>query len=210
MSVFDVPAAQLIDEIAADLKKQGIEQPAWSAFVKTGRHKERVPDSPDWFYVRAASILYRVFKDGPVGAGSLRTYYGGRKNRGTKKHHFCKAGGKLVRTCLQLLEQQGLVKKEKKGRVVTGKGHSYLNKKAKEVGARAAAVEAEEKERREEKAAKAEKEKTGEEKRVAAELRKQEEEKKQKEKEAGREKAAKEAKKQKKEGEEAGTTGEGK
>jgi len=132
MGVFDVQASALIKAISVDLKKQGITQPEWSFFVKTGSHTERAPDSPDWFFDRMASILYRIYKEGPLGTGSLRTYYGGKKRRGTKRPHHRKAGGKIIRVCLQNLEKQGLIKKAKKGRVVTAKGQGYLNQRAKE------------------------------------------------------------------------------
>jgi small subunit ribosomal protein S19e len=142
LSVFEVPTWALVKVIAADFKKQGITQPVWASFVKTGSHKERVPDSPDWFWERMASILYRVFKEGCVGTGSLRSYYGGKKRQGPKRPHFRKAGGKIIRLCLQNLEKQGLVKKSKKGRVITAKGQSYLNQKAKEAIAFAKEFEA--------------------------------------------------------------------
>jgi len=45
-----------------------------------------------------------------------------------------RAGGKIVRTCLQQLEKAGLVKNVKgKGRVVTPKGQSLLEKTATEL-----------------------------------------------------------------------------
>jgi hypothetical protein len=89
-----------------------------------------------------ASILYRIYKEGPLGTGSLRTYYGGKKRRGTKRPEFRKSSGKIIRVCLQGLEKQGLVKKAKKGRVVTAKGQAYLNQMAKEaVGIAKQAVE---------------------------------------------------------------------
>jgi len=72
LGVFDVPAGSLIKEIAADLKKQGLKSPDWSLFVKTGPSRERAADSPDWFFERAASILYRIYKQGPLGTESLR------------------------------------------------------------------------------------------------------------------------------------------
>jgi len=187
--IFDVPTGQLIAEIAMDLKKQGIERPKWSLFVKTGVNRERVPENRDWFYLRLASVLYRVYKDGPVGTESLRTYYGGKKNKGTKKHHFYKASGKVVRTCLQLLEKQGFIKKEKKGRVVTGKGHSYLNKKAKQI----AVIGKHQPEKRAAKGQKSEEEKA-----VAAELKKKEQEHREKERAREEEKKAAEKKKEKK------------
>ena len=194
MGVFDVPAGTLIRVVAEDLKKQGIERPAWALFVKTGPHKERSPDNPDWFFERAASVLYRIYKEGPLGTESLRTYYGGKKRRGTKRPEFRKASGKVIRSCLQALEKQGLVKKGKKGRVVTGKGQSYLNRKSKEAVARAAEEKERPKERREEK-------KSEQEKRVEEALKKQEE--MQRAKEKAKEEKKKEKHKEEKKPEEA-------
>lgn len=131
MGVFDVNAAKLIDEVAGELKKNGFKQPGFTVFAKTGMHRERAPQRQDWWFVRMASILYRLHKEGALGTGSLRTYYGGRKNRGTQRHHFYKAGGKIIRTCLQELEKNGLVKKAVSGRQITGKGQKLLNEKAK-------------------------------------------------------------------------------
>ncbi len=133
MGIYDVPATELIEAIAQDLKTQGIEEPAWTEFVKSGSHRERAPQRRDWFYVRMASILYRAYKDGTIGTNRLRTYYGGKRNRGVKPHHFSKASGKVIRTCLQELEKKGLLKKEKAGRALSGKGQSFLIAKAKEV-----------------------------------------------------------------------------
>jgi small subunit ribosomal protein S19e len=132
LGIYDVPAAELIKEVAKDLK-QRVKAPEWTRFVKTGSHVERAPTNPDWFFVRNASILYRIFREGPLGTGSLRTYYGGRKNRGKAPERKRKAGGKVIRVCLQTLENDGLIKKDKKGRAITGKGMKYLNAKAKEV-----------------------------------------------------------------------------
>jgi len=177
LTVFDVPAAALIKAIAADLRKQGIEQPEWTAFVKTGQHRERAPDSPDWFFERLASVLYRIYKQGPLGTESLRTYYGGKKRRGVRRPVFRKASGKIIRVCLQQLEKQGLIKKSKKGRVITGKGQAYLNRQAKQAGAFSKQLGKEKAARKEEKP----EEKTAEEKNVEAALKKQEKEVKDKE-----------------------------
>ncbi len=134
MKLFEVPATELIDKVAIDLEKKfKIEKPAFIAFVKTGSNRERAPQNENWYYVRMASILYRIAKEGNLGVGSLRTYYGGRKNRGVKPHRFRKASGKIIRTALQALEGVELVKKEKKGRVITPKGLKYLNQKASEL-----------------------------------------------------------------------------
>lgn len=195
MSVFDIPASALIKAVASDLKRQGVKQPDWTLFVKTGQHRERAPEGSEWFFERMASVLYRIYKQGPLGTESLRNYYGGKKRRGVRKPHFRKAGGKIVRVCLQQLERQGLIKKSKKGRIITGKGHSYLNQRAKE--AASLAIEGEKKaamawkERHEEKST--------EEKRVEKELKKQEKAARDKLKAAEEEKKRKEKKKEHKE-----------
>jgi len=132
VSVYDVPGIELVKEIAKELKEnKNIIQPEYVDFVKTGAHRERAPQQDGWYYNRMASILRRIFLDGPVGTESLRTYYGGRKNRGVRPHKHVKAGGKIIRNCLQALDKEGLIKKEKKGRVITKKGIAFLNKVSK-------------------------------------------------------------------------------
>ncbi len=132
MGIYDVPAAGLIEEVAKDLKAK-FKQPAYAPYVKTGAHRERAPDNPDWFYSRAASVLYRIYKNGSLGTGALRSYYGGRKNRGVRPEHKVKASGKIIRLALQSLEKEGLLKKDKKGRKITPKGEKLLFEKAKAV-----------------------------------------------------------------------------
>ncbi|MDO8633894.1 MAG: 30S ribosomal protein S19e [archaeon] len=125
MGIFDVPASELIKEAAGNLK-QKIQKPGWIEFAKTGESRERAPQDRDFWFVRNASILYRVYKEGPLGTGSLRTYYGGRKNRGVRPEHHRKGSGKIIRLCLQTLEKEGFIKKTKKGRAVTPFGEKFL------------------------------------------------------------------------------------
>lgn len=133
MGVFDVPTKYLLEAISKDFKeKNKVQKPDFADFVKTGMYAERAPHDPDWWYMRCSSILYRVFKDGPVGTESLRTYYGGRKNRGSRPTRHRKAGGKIIRLALQQLENNKLIKKnQKKGRVITPEGQKYLNEMSK-------------------------------------------------------------------------------
>jgi small subunit ribosomal protein S19e len=137
MSVREVHAAVLIKRASEELKKlKELTPPQWSHFVKTGAHKERPPEQPDWWYIRAASLLRRIYIDGPVGVSRLRTYYGGRQNRGQAPEHFRKAGGKIVRVILQQLEQAGLVAKaERRGRKLTQKGSTMLEQIAEQIKA---------------------------------------------------------------------------
>jgi len=131
-NVKDVDAHSLILEISKDLKEnQGVKMPEFAVFVKTGSHNERAPDNKDWWFIRMASILRRVYTSGTVTVKKLRSYYGGKKRRGVRPSVFRKAGGKIIRVCLQDLEKLGYVKQtEMKGRQITTKGQAYLDKMA--------------------------------------------------------------------------------
>lgn len=132
-TIYDVDPQELVAKAAEELKKiPEIKPPAWASFVKTGMHKERPPVGNDWWYIRTASVLRTVYRLGPVGVSKLRSKYGGKKNRGVKKEHFYKGSGNILRKSLQQLEKAGFVKfAEKgvhKGRIVTPKGKSFLDK----------------------------------------------------------------------------------
>ena len=137
MVVREVDPRALLARLKEELKKMSeLQPPQWSYFVKTGAHKEHLPEQPDWWHTRAASLLRRVYIDGPVGISRLRSYYGGRQNRGQLPEHFRKAGGKILRTILQQLEQAGLVRKiERGGRKLTPKGAAMLDNLAKQIKA---------------------------------------------------------------------------
>lgn len=133
MSVFDVEAKELIAKTAEELKKvEEIKPPLWAVFVKTGAHNERVPDNPDWWYVRAAALLRRAAIS-PLGISRLRRVYGGRKNRGVKPERKKPASGNIIRKALQQLEKAKLVKKGKNGREITAAGQKFLDNVAKTI-----------------------------------------------------------------------------
>ena len=129
-TVYDIPANILIRRLAQDLKsREEIAPPDWMLFVKTGAHKERAPDDPDFWFVRCASILRKVYLNGPIGTERLRINYGGRKRRGVKPNKFQKGSGAIVRTALQQLERAGFIMKQgTKGRELTDIGRSYMDK----------------------------------------------------------------------------------
>jgi small subunit ribosomal protein S19e len=129
-TVYDIPANILIRRLAQDLKSRGeIAPPEWVPFVKTGAHKERAPDDADFWFVRCASILRKVYLNGPIGTEKLRIEYGGKKRRGVKPSKFHKSGGAIVRTALQQLERAGFIKKRgNQGREMTDIGRSYMDK----------------------------------------------------------------------------------
>jgi len=129
MAQTNVGPGRLVTELAGLFKKEGIvKPPQWAAFVKTGAQAQRPPANPDWWYVRAASVLWQVYRRGPLGVGKLRGWYGGKKKRGTKPEMHYRAGGKVIRLCLQQLEAAGLLAKEGAGRKVTPKGQAMVDK----------------------------------------------------------------------------------
>ncbi len=140
MSVKDIEAQELIEKIAARLEKiEELKPPEWAGFVKTGVSRERSPSQRNWWWIRAASVLRKIYLNQKIGVSKLRKIYGGRKNRGHKPEHKYKASGAVIRKILQQLEAAGLVKteldKNKKptGRVITPKGQSFLNSIAKSI-----------------------------------------------------------------------------
>lgn len=134
-SMYDVNPNKHIAKVKEELKKiDTIKAPAWAPFVKTGMHKERPPVQKDWWYLRAAAVLRAVHKLGPIGTAKLRTKYGGKKNMGVRPEHTFKGSGNIIRKVLQQLEKSGLVienaKGIHKGRIITAKGKSLLDKTA--------------------------------------------------------------------------------
>lgn len=130
MPVRKIKAEKLTDQLSEKLKeKEEIEPPEWSHFVKTGPQKERPPDQPDWWHLRSASILRRVYEDGPIGVSKLSSHYGGRKDRGHPPEKFRKGSRKIIRKILQQLEEANLVTTSKgNGRKISPKGTSLINK----------------------------------------------------------------------------------
>ena len=89
---YDIPADELITHLAENLKKdKKIEAPQWSQYVKTGCHVEKIPQNRDWWYMRCASLLRKVYINGPIGISDLRSEYGGKKQIGYNIAHHKKA-----------------------------------------------------------------------------------------------------------------------
>jgi len=128
----EVLPSKLIQKLSEELKKdENIKPPEWSKYVKTGVSSERPPQQEDWWFLRSAAILRKIYLYGPVGVQRLRTAFGGRRRRGHKPAHSRKAGGKIIRLILQQLEKSNYiqkVEKPKKGRAITSKGQRLLNK----------------------------------------------------------------------------------
>jgi len=128
-----VQPAKLIARLTEELKKvEEIKPTVWAKFVKSGAHRTRPPQHDDFWYTRSASVLRRIYLDGPVGVERLRTYYGARKKRGFQPPKFKLAAGNSLRKILQQLEKAGYVEKDAKGgRKITSKGRKFLDNAAK-------------------------------------------------------------------------------
>ncbi len=135
-TAYEVPAGELINRLAKHLKENvsDISPPPWSEFAKTGAHKERPPQNPDWWYVRCASLMRKLYVRGPVGVSRLRVQYGGNVGKGNSPEHQVPAGGSAIREPLQQLQKAELVTVDgKKGRKLTRQGITLLNRTAGEV-----------------------------------------------------------------------------
>ena len=111
MGIHNVDPTLLIQRTAEELKKGGeIKPPVWSNYSKTGMSKERAPVQDDFWFIRSASIMRKLFTVGPVGTSKLRVKYGSKKNRGVRPERFYQAAGNHIRKILQQLEKAGLAK----------------------------------------------------------------------------------------------------
>jgi small subunit ribosomal protein S19e len=136
VTIYEVPAAILNREIVSELKDiDELKPPAWASFVKTGVFREKSPTDPDWWYVRLASLLRKVYIFGPIGVNRLRVKYGGRQRKGNQREHFKKGAGKIIRYGLQQLEALGFVEKkgDKSGRTISAKGRSFMDRTANKI-----------------------------------------------------------------------------
>ena len=132
--VHDVPADMLIKKLSEILKSEDINPPTWISFVKTGVHADKPPQKVDWWYTRCASILRKIYLNGPISIADMRSIYGGGKARGygIASHRY--AGGAIIRNAVHGLEKLGYVEKvEKKGRIVTKQGMKKLDNLSTEI-----------------------------------------------------------------------------
>ena len=134
-TVYDVPPGQLISKLAEKLKQvPEIVPPEWAPCVKTGLHREKPPESPDWWHTRMAAILRKVYVYGPVGTSRLSARFGWSHDRRDSPNKSVSGSGSISRKGLQQLEKAGLVQNLKgKGRTVTPKGRKLLDNTAYEV-----------------------------------------------------------------------------
>src|SRR3989344_3265018 len=95
-TIYERKPSEVISKAAESLKNE-IKMPEWAKFVKTGHAKQRPPENEEWWYTRAASILRKIYRHGPIGTNKLRKKYGSKKNRGHKPEAYQESSGKIIR-----------------------------------------------------------------------------------------------------------------
>jgi len=136
VTVYDVDPRKLVERAADKLKEfDAVKAPAWAKFVKSGSSRQRAPAQKNFWHLRCASILRKLYVGGNKGVSRFRTAYGSvKRGRKVASPHFAKAGGSILRKGLQQLEKAGLVRKAKTGgRGLTSKGRAFMDSVAKEV-----------------------------------------------------------------------------
>lgn len=128
-TAYDVPAGKLLPRLAEELKKmEAIKAPEWALFAKTGRHREKSPIDDDWWFVRSAAVLRKVYIYGPIGTTRIAEAFGGKADRGSKPNKAVRGSRSIARLTIQQLEISQLIQKDKDGgRVVTGKGRKLVD-----------------------------------------------------------------------------------
>ena len=86
-TVYDVPADRLINKLADYLKQNpDFTPPDWSEYVKTGIHCEKPPVENDWWYIRTAAVLRKIYIKSPVGVKHVSQMFGGSVDKGAKPY----------------------------------------------------------------------------------------------------------------------------
>jgi small subunit ribosomal protein S19e len=131
---YDIPADKLVTRLTEHLRKEKkIEPPNWVAFVKTGAHTEKIPQNRDWWYIRCASLLRKVYIHGPISVSDLKSEYGGKKQNGHILAHHKDSSGAIVRKALQQLETAGYLVKKSRGRLISDNGMKKIDRLATEI-----------------------------------------------------------------------------
>jgi small subunit ribosomal protein S19e len=131
----DVPPSVFLPRLATELRtRQAVQPPPWAMFVKTGVHKERAPTQTDWWYLRSASVLRKVYLQGYIGIQRLSSEYGGKKDRGSAPYHARNGSRSVLREIVHQLEKSGLLQPYKtKGRRVSPEGAKLLDSVSRDV-----------------------------------------------------------------------------
>ena len=129
ITVRDVAANKFIAAYAEVLKNNDkFVVPKWVDLVKTGVHKELAPYDPDWYYIRAAAIVRKVYLRQGTGVGALQKRFGGAYRRGAAPEVHQDAAGGLIRNILTTLDDLTITEKSGKGgRKISRTGQQALD-----------------------------------------------------------------------------------
>ncbi len=131
----DVPPSRLLPRLATELQSHKlVEPPVWASFVKTGVHKQRAPTQSDWWYLRSASVLRKVYLHGTTGVSRLSADYGGKRDRGSAPYHARTGSRAVLREIVHQLEKSGLLQRYKnQGRRLSPEGMRLLDTVSRDV-----------------------------------------------------------------------------
>ena len=129
ITVRDISAEKFIAAYAEVLKNNDkFVVPKWADLVKTGTFKELAPYDPDWYFVRAASVVRKIYLRQGTGIGALSKRYGGSYRRGARPERHQDAARGLIRTiCINLDELKITEKTAKGGRKISRVGQQALD-----------------------------------------------------------------------------------
>lgn len=132
---YDIPAKDLIEGIAKKLEKDtNIEIPEKNIYSKTGVNRESPPTNKNWWYIRCAAILRKVYINNNIGVERMREEFGGKQNCGSNTSKARAGSGTIARRAFQQLEKAGYLSKIKgRGRMLSPKGRSFMDNTSKEV-----------------------------------------------------------------------------
>jgi small subunit ribosomal protein S19e len=134
-TAYDVPADKLIAKLVELLKNnENITPPPWGGYVKTGISREKSPVQPDWWYIRTAAVLRKVYINSPVGVKHISQMFGGAVDKGVKPYKAWSGSKAIIRHTMKQLEAAGLIKTiEGKGRIIQPAGQKLVDNAAHEV-----------------------------------------------------------------------------
>ena len=102
--------------------------PAKFVYCKTGVSRQYAPENPDWYYIRAAAVLRRLYSQGTQGMTDLRRMFGSAADGSCIPNHFKLSSGSIMMTIAHQLQAQGFVEiAAGEGRKITEKGKKVLD-----------------------------------------------------------------------------------
>lgn len=123
-TVRDVKTFRFIKVMASHLKQSGkLFVPNCAEYIKTSHGREKAPENPDWYYIRCAAVLRRIYLRPGTGLGGLSKKFGSKKNRGSQPEITTRAAtGPLHWACKSLEGLKYISKGKVSGRILTKEG----------------------------------------------------------------------------------------